>query len=458
MKAKNLTEETAYALLRKTAMNENKKIAEIAQSVITAAELLRNDADKRLRIGFIPLCDATALIVAVDKGFCAAEGLDVELVREVSWSNVRDKLNIGLFDAAHLIAPVAIASSLGLGHVKVPIVAPFALGVNGNAITVSPALYARARAAADGDLADPMVSARALARVVAARKRKGQEPLTFGMTFPVLDAQLSSALLDGGRRRRSGRGRAARRAAAALHGREPRQQACRRVLRRRAVEFGRGRSRHRLHPAFRVGDSRRAPPRRCSACASRWAQENPDVLAAAGARARPRRRLRRGRRATATRSCAILAAPNRIGVAADVIRRTLDGRLKVSPDGAYARATRYLLVGRDGAARPDPVAGRLALRARWCAGARRRCRERLCRGRDAVFRPDLYDALGAPPAPAGGRTKRPDRGLRRTALSTPATSRVISRWRIRRVPVPESQLPIFVHCTIINSCASRHAA
>ena len=41
MKAKNLSEEEAYALLRKTAMNENKKIADVAQSVITAAELLR---------------------------------------------------------------------------------------------------------------------------------------------------------------------------------------------------------------------------------------------------------------------------------------------------------------------------------------------------------------------------------------------------------------------------------
>src|SRR5205823_14024100 len=95
-----------------------------------------------LHIGFIPLVDAAALIVAVDKGFTAAEGLDVELVSEVSWSNVRDKLNIGLFDAAHLLAPIAIASSLGLGHVKVPIVAPFGLWVNGNAITVSPAPYA----------------------------------------------------------------------------------------------------------------------------------------------------------------------------------------------------------------------------------------------------------------------------------------------------------------------------
>jgi len=41
MKAKKLTEEEAYVLLRKTAMNENKKIAEIAQSVVMAAELLR---------------------------------------------------------------------------------------------------------------------------------------------------------------------------------------------------------------------------------------------------------------------------------------------------------------------------------------------------------------------------------------------------------------------------------
>jgi len=41
MNAKNLSEDAAYTLLRKTAMNENKKIAEIAQSVITAAELFK---------------------------------------------------------------------------------------------------------------------------------------------------------------------------------------------------------------------------------------------------------------------------------------------------------------------------------------------------------------------------------------------------------------------------------
>jgi response regulator NasT len=41
MKAKNMSEEDAYALMRRTAMNEKKKIAEIAQSVITAAEMFK---------------------------------------------------------------------------------------------------------------------------------------------------------------------------------------------------------------------------------------------------------------------------------------------------------------------------------------------------------------------------------------------------------------------------------
>ena len=41
MSAKKLTEEQAYALLRSTAMKENKKIAEIAQSVITTSEMFK---------------------------------------------------------------------------------------------------------------------------------------------------------------------------------------------------------------------------------------------------------------------------------------------------------------------------------------------------------------------------------------------------------------------------------
>jgi NitT/TauT family transport system ATP-binding protein len=126
--------------------------------------------EHRLRIGYIPLTDAAALIIAVDRSFAAKEGLAVELVREVSWSNVRDKLNIGLFDAAHLLAPLAIAQNLGIGHVKVSLCAPFMLGLNGNAITVSRTLYDVLTLVAEGDLGDPKVSAKALARVVAERR------------------------------------------------------------------------------------------------------------------------------------------------------------------------------------------------------------------------------------------------------------------------------------------------
>jgi len=63
---------------------------------------------KRLRIGFIPLCDATALIVAVDKGFAAAEGLDVELcAREVSM-----RFRFCPFFALHKISADAVAMGI----------------------------------------------------------------------------------------------------------------------------------------------------------------------------------------------------------------------------------------------------------------------------------------------------------------------------------------------------------
>ncbi len=139
---------------------------------------------KRLRIGYMPLTDAALLHVAAARGFAAAQGLELDLVRETSWANVRDKLAIGHFDAAHLLAPAAIASAIGIGHMDVPFVAPLALGLNGNAVTVSLPLYEALRKEALGDLADPRITATALARVVAKRRATGQDPLTFGHVFP----------------------------------------------------------------------------------------------------------------------------------------------------------------------------------------------------------------------------------------------------------------------------------
>jgi two-component system, oxyanion-binding sensor len=87
----------------------------------------------------------------------------------------------------------------------------------------------------------------------------------------------------------------------------------------------------------------------------------------------------------------ILAHPDRLGVDADIIRRTLDGRLKISPDGTMRESGRYLLVGRDQAARPDPVqaAWLYAQMARW--GQTAMSAEGL-KAAVAVFRADLYDA------------------------------------------------------------------
>lgn len=136
-----------------------------------------------LRVGFMPLVDCALLVLAKDEGFAEAEGLHLELVREVSWSNLRDKLNVRLFDAAHMLGPAAIAATLGIGGVQAPMAAPMALNRDGAAITLSLRRFEDLARLAEGDLADPGVSARALAAMVARRKASGLPPLTFAAVF-----------------------------------------------------------------------------------------------------------------------------------------------------------------------------------------------------------------------------------------------------------------------------------
>lgn len=127
----------------------------------------------RLTLGFIPLNDAAPLIVARDKGFFAAEGLDVELSREASWATIRDKVAVGALDGAHMLAPMTLAASLGVGSERTAMLAPLALNHGGAAITVSRRL---ADVAGEG--------AAALARLVERRKAEGASRLTFSVVFP----------------------------------------------------------------------------------------------------------------------------------------------------------------------------------------------------------------------------------------------------------------------------------
>jgi NitT/TauT family transport system ATP-binding protein len=79
---------------------------------------------------------------------------------------------------------MAVASTLGIGHVQVPIVAPISLGLGGNAITVSQSLWEQ-MTAADARVGEhPAIQGRALRHVVAQRERANKPPLTFAMVYP----------------------------------------------------------------------------------------------------------------------------------------------------------------------------------------------------------------------------------------------------------------------------------
>ncbi|MGI4878365.1 MAG: ABC transporter substrate-binding protein [Janthinobacterium lividum] len=127
-----------------------------------------------LRLGFLPLVDAALPILAREFGFAEAEGLDLVLVRDMSWATVCDRLLYGHSDAAHLIAPLAIATTLGLGRPATPLSVPFVLGLNGNAITLRPDLAARVTT--PGMPGDVTAIGRRLAEVA-----RGSAKLRFGV-------------------------------------------------------------------------------------------------------------------------------------------------------------------------------------------------------------------------------------------------------------------------------------
>ena len=280
-----------------------------------------------------------------------------------------------------------------------PIVAPFNLGINGNAITVSPALHAALMEEIDGDRFDPMATALALSRVVAKRRKSGAEPLTFGMTFPFSthNYQLRFWMAAGGV--------------------DPDEDVHLVVLpppymvdslanghvdafcvgapwNSVAVDLGIG---HILH--F-VADILVSAAEKVLAVRQNWSEKNPEIVAAL-VRAHVRAAEFIEQVENRPEAARMLARPERLGVVAEVIQRTLDGRLKISPDGALRESDRYLLVGRENAVQPDPVqaAWLYAQMVRWGQTALKPEALRIAMG---VFRPDLYDAaLGQRPKPGG---------------------------------------------------------
>ena len=90
-----------------------------------------------LKVGFIPISCATPIIMAEPMGFYKKQGLNVEVVKTAGWAVIRDKTINKEYDAAHMLAAMPIAISLGLGSTPIPFAVPAIENINGQAITLA---------------------------------------------------------------------------------------------------------------------------------------------------------------------------------------------------------------------------------------------------------------------------------------------------------------------------------
>jgi nitrate/nitrite transport system substrate-binding protein len=126
-----------------------------------------------LKLGIIALTDCSTIVLAHEKGLFRKYGLDTTVAKGASWAAIRDSLANGDLQATHMLLGMPIASTMGLGGTpKKPLVAPFILNRNGQAITLKQELA--------GTVADDPT---ALKKAVNAAKAAGR-PMTFAMTFP----------------------------------------------------------------------------------------------------------------------------------------------------------------------------------------------------------------------------------------------------------------------------------
>lgn len=135
-------------------------------------------SDHSLNIGFVPLVDSAPLFIARDLGFAAEEGLSLTLLRQPSWSALRDLLALGHLDAAHMLSPLPIAMSLGLGGMPAAIDALMVMSVNGNVIGTTPAIAKQMRTLGwNGAFNDPQGTGQYLIKATNRR-------LSVGVPFP----------------------------------------------------------------------------------------------------------------------------------------------------------------------------------------------------------------------------------------------------------------------------------
>ncbi|HEY0709434.1 MAG TPA: CmpA/NrtA family ABC transporter substrate-binding protein, partial [Polyangia bacterium] len=126
-----------------------------------------------VKFGMIALTDCSPIVIAHEKGLFKKYGINSVISKGASWAAIRDALSNGDIQATHMLLGMPIASTLGLmGSPKKPMIAPWLLNRNGQAISLKSAL--KGKVGADPKKLQPLAME---------AKAKG-EPMTFAMTFP----------------------------------------------------------------------------------------------------------------------------------------------------------------------------------------------------------------------------------------------------------------------------------
>jgi len=124
-----------------------------------------------LRLGFVPLTDCAPLVMAHELGLFRKYGLRVNLSRELGWATIRDKVIYGELDAAHAVAGMPVAATLGLGSIPCDCLTALILNLHGNAITISEKLWKSG--VRDGASLREEI-----------RRMRGRKTFTFGAVYP----------------------------------------------------------------------------------------------------------------------------------------------------------------------------------------------------------------------------------------------------------------------------------
>ena len=132
---------------------------------------------EQITVGYMRLSDSAPLIMAREAGFFADVGLDVQLQREVSWANIRDRLVMGDLDAAQMLAPLPMMTSYGAGGIRANLLTGLSLSLNGNAITLSNQIYRDSGISAGITAEHSLQAARKLNSYIA--QRNSEQTLTF---------------------------------------------------------------------------------------------------------------------------------------------------------------------------------------------------------------------------------------------------------------------------------------